>query len=182
MAPPGSTLILPIFPNVRVGGDLTVKSNSKYFPLLRGDITSLRFDVAYKYTIPPSGIYNLAYEMFFSDTDQPPNTPKAEVMIWIHATFGQPPSTYRGDYSDGNNTYHLYAWDREDGRFYASFIMDGQPVFEAQHTVDAKELLDQLDIDPKWYFLGTQMGSEIVKGSGKIEISQFSINLNGNKP
>jgi hypothetical protein len=60
--------------------------------------------------------------------------------------------------------------------------MDGQPQFQAQHTADVKRLLANIAIDPNWYLLGVDLGSEIVAGTGKIEISQFNVNLNGAEP
>jgi hypothetical protein len=184
MLNPGHTLIQPIFPNVRIGGSPSAKSKSGIFPLKQADITSLKFDAAYNYLTLPTGAYNLAYEMFFSDTNQPSSNlvPKAEVMIWIHATFTQPPTTYVGDITDGFNTYHLYSWIRSDGRLYASFIMEGEPQFQAQHRVDARSLLDHLALDPDWYLLGVELGSEIVNGFGDIEISKFKVNMNGYEP
>jgi hypothetical protein len=181
---PGNSLVYPIYPSVRIGGSPSVASNSPYFPIKTTDIDSLRFDVDYDYPTLPTGAYNLAYELLFSDTNQPtPNLiPRAEVMIWIHTTFGQPQNTYQGDFFDGNNTYHLYSWVRSDGRLYASFNMDGQPQFQAHHTVDAKKLLSYLVIDPTWYLLGVEFGSEIVNGSGNLEVSKLNINLNGNLP
>lgn len=178
---PGSTLIFPLFPNVRVGGGPGVKSNSPNFPLLASDIALLKFESAYKYLTLPTGTYNLAYEMLFFDQAQPPSglVPKAEVMIWIHATFTQPPSADRGFVSDGANYYHYFSWTREDGRLYAAFIMEGKPQFEALHSVDARALLNNVGIDPRWYLPGIELGSEIVKGSGKIRISRFSVNVNG---
>jgi hypothetical protein len=178
---PGASLGQPIFPNVRVGGGPAVKSNSKYFPLLASDIQSMTFDVEYKYQTLPTGYYNLAYEMLFSDQNQPsPNlVPKAEVMIWLHATFGQPPSSYQGDMSDGNNDYSLYSWVRGDGRMYSCFFMKGGPQPGGVHTVDVKKLLSNLSLDPSWYLLGVELGSEVVNGIGKIEISKLVLNMNG---
>jgi hypothetical protein len=179
---PGRTLFQPIFPNVRIGGDSTTRSSSLYFPIKTGDIRTLNFDVAYKYLTVPTGSYNLAYEMFLSDDNQPLSNQqqKAEIMIWIHSTFTQPPSTFRGDFTDGKNKYHLYSWHKTDGSLYASFIMDGSPQLQGQHTVDAKMLLDHLELDPNWYLRGVELGNEIVFGSGKIEIDNLNVNVNGN--
>jgi len=145
------------------------------------EVKSLRFDVNYEYTTIPEGSYNLAYEMLLSDKNRPSSNliPKAEVMIWLHATFPQPPNTYQGDFTDGNNTYALYSWVMTDGRLYASFIMKGQAQFQAQHTVDAKRLMESLTLDPSWYIHGVELGNEIVSGSGKIKINSLNINLNG---
>jgi len=178
-----NNLVQPIFPNVRIGGNMTIESNSRFFSALTSEITSLKFEVSYKYLVAPTGAYNLAYELLFSDTNRPNANPipKAEVMIWIHATFTQPPSTYQGDFTDGNNNYHLYSWIRSDGRLYASFIQESLPQLQADHTVDVKSLLGNLTIDSSWYLLGVEFGSEVVNGSGKIEIDKLSVNLNDNE-
>lgn len=183
MKNPGDIFVRPIFPNVRIGADLGEKSNTSYFPLQVRDIHNLSFYVVYQYLTAPTGAYNLAYQMYFTDTDKPgPDAHvNVEVMIWLHHTFPQPPDTYKGDFSDGNNSYELWSWVMSDGRQYYSFLMKGQPLFDAQHTVDAKRLLDNLVIDPNLYLLGVHLGSEIVSGAGKIEIRKLIISLNGNQ-
>ncbi len=178
---PGQTCVKPIYPSVRCGGSPWDPSNSAYFPVRLTDIKSLKLDVMYSYPSLPTGSYNLAYDMFLSDTNQPGSSPKpkAEVMIWLHSTFPQLPNTYRGDFTDGNNTYELYSFVMSDGRLYYSFAMKGQPQFQAQHTVDARRLMDNLTLDPNWYIHGVELGNEIVSGSGKIKISKLNISLNG---
>ncbi len=180
---PGDKFIRPIYPNVRIGASPLERSNARQFPIKVGDIKSLAFDVSYEYLALPTGAYNLAYEMFLSDTKKsgPNLAPKAEVMIWIHRTFTQPADSYEGDFTDGNNSYLLYSWVTSEGRLYASFIMKGEPQYQGQHIVDAKALLDQLDLEPTWYVLGVQFGSEIVNGSGRIQINKLNINVNGHK-
>lgn len=117
----------------------------------------------------------------FSDSDQPSSNPriKAEVMIWIQANRKQLALTYKGDFSDGYNTYALYSWVMSDGRLYYSFIMKEEPSSQAHHTVDTKRLLNELGLDPNWYILGVELGNEVWKGSGNTEIVDFSVNLNG---
>jgi hypothetical protein len=180
---PGNNGVQPLFPNVRIGGSPWTKSNSAYFPIQLNQVKSLTFIAAYNYPDAPTGQYNLAYDMFLTDTDLPGSSPirKAEVMIWLHGTFTQPPSTYKGDFTDGYNTYALYSWIMPDNFLYYSFIMKGQLQLQAQHTVDAKKLLDSLNLDPIWYIPGIELGSEIVSGAGKIEISKLIINVNGNE-
>jgi hypothetical protein len=179
----GNIGVQPIFPNVRIGGSPWEQSNSKYFPIQLSQVKSLTFLVAYNYPEFPTGQYNLAYDMFLSDTDLPSSTPvrKAEVMIWMHGTFTQPPSTYKGDFTDGFNTYALYSWVMPGDFLYYSFIMKGEPRFQARHTVEAKKLLDNLSLDPGWYIHGIELGSEIVNGTGKIEINKLVIIVNGNE-
>ena len=178
---PDETFIIPIYPSVRIGGSISMQTNTVFFPIKVGEIKSLNFDIAYKYLKTPEGAYNLAYEMFISSKDQPASNliPEFEVMIWLHSTFPQPPNTYQGDVSDGINTYELYEWIMRDGRTYASFNLKGQPQFQAEHTVDVRRLLDNLTLDSNWYLLGVELGNEVVSGSGKIEINKLKITLNG---
>ncbi len=101
-------------------------------------------------------------------------------MIWIHASVKQPSKSYKGDFSDGLNTYELYSWVMSDGRLYYSFIMKGKPQQAAHHTVNTRKLLDKLELDPGLYIHGIELGNEVFSGSGKIEIDKFNVNLNGN--
>jgi hypothetical protein len=182
LSKPGISGVLPIYPSVRAGGSPWEKSRAAGFPVRLSDINSLKFNLSYQYSLPPDGSYDLAYDMFLTESDQPSPTPKrnAEVMIWIHQTLAPPTQNCRGEVSDGINQYELYSYQMADGRLYHAFIMKG-PVLGRQHTIDAKRLLDQLDIDTRWYIPGIELGNEVIHGSGKIEISQFSIYLNGHE-
>ena len=46
-------------------------------------------------------------------------------------------------------------------------------------TVDAKKLIDSLGINSNWYLYGVALGNEVWDGAGKIDIREFSVNLNG---
>ncbi len=181
LAKPGIKGYAPLYPNVKIGGDIGEKPNNKQLPVKVKSISQLTFYVDYNYLTPPSGTYNLAYQMYFADTDKPSKDaiPNIEVMIWIHYTFGQPPNAYKGDFTDGNHNYELYSFIRSDGRLYCAFLMKGQPVFQAQYAVDAKKLLDDLAIDPNWYLFSIHFGNEVVSGAGKIEISKYEVIMNG---
>jgi hypothetical protein len=181
---PDDSFAKPIYPNVRIGATTSVKSNSRYFPVKLKDIKSLIFDVSYNYPTLPTGAYNLSYEIIISDKNKPDANlvPKAEVMIWLQRNlFGQPVNTYQYDISDQINTYGLYSWVMTDGHYYASFIMNGEPQFQGQYKVDAKIILDRLDLNPDWYVLGIQFGNEVVSGAGKIQIDQLVVTINGHK-
>jgi hypothetical protein len=179
----GVNCVQPIYPGVRVGGSPWEASTSKYFPIKLGDIKTLVFNVTFSYPEAPSGLNNLAYDIFFTETDKANTNPeiKAEVMIWLHGSNKQPPNTYKGDFTDGYHTYQLYSWVMSNGRAYYSFIMTGGSPSQGQHTVDARKLLDNLELDPGWYIHGVELGNEIWHGTGKIEISKLSINVNGNE-
>jgi hypothetical protein len=176
----GEIYVKPIFPNVRIGGTHTQQSNTRLFPIRLNEVNKFSLNVSYDYLAPPVGEYNLAYEMFLTDQNRPDASiiPKAEVMIWLHRTFPQPPNTSKGIISDGMADYELFSWEMQDGRMYYSFILNGEPRIRQQHMVDAGKLLSSLDLKPSWYLQGVQLGNEIVRGSGKIQIDSLSINLN----
>jgi hypothetical protein len=177
---PGIDGVLPIYPGLRIGGNPWEQSNSAYFPIRMSAVETLTFQVAYDYPAVPTGAFDLAYDMFFMDTNKSSPHPeiKAEVMIWLQGTIEQPQETYKGDYTDGRNTYELFSHVMSSGRLYYAFVMKGKPQFQARHTVDVKKLLDNLDLNPNWYIPGVEFGSEVVNGSGKIEINKFSLNVN----
>jgi hypothetical protein len=180
MTKPEITGLQPLYPNVKVGGDIGGKSTTRSLPIKAEAIKQLQFSIDYLYVTPPTGLYNLAYQMYFANPKTAPGSQQGivEVMIWIHYTFGQPPSAYKGIFSDGVNSYDLYSFSRIDEQ-YMAFMMKGQPGFKAQHLVDAKELLTYAAIDPNWYLYSIHLGNEILKGSGKLIINRLEINLNG---
>jgi hypothetical protein len=173
----------PIFPNLRVGKDIGGSSNNPALPIGLESVKNLTFSVDYDYLTPPTGAYNLAYQIYFSKdiNPAPEAVPHSEVMIWIHRTFGQPPDSYKGVYSDGINSYDLYSWTKIDGMNYYSFIMKGNPVFKSTHRVDAKKLLDTLSLDPKLYLLSIHFGSEVVSGAGRLQVNKLEMVINDKK-
>ena len=177
----GVNYIKPIYPSMRIGGSPWVLSESKYFPIKLGQIQTLQLDCSYNYVKIPSGSFNLSYDIFFCDTDQICDKPviKAEVMIWINSTIKRPQDAYKGEFTDGNNTYQLYAYVMPDGRQYYSFDMSSKPQQNGYNLVDVKALLDNLKLDPGLYIHGVELGTEIYNGSGEILINKFNINLNG---
>jgi hypothetical protein len=177
----GFDTVQPIYPDVRIGGNPPQNSKSPYFPIALGSLNSLQLGTTYNYQSRPTGTFDLAYDMFFSDSDQAQSMRqiKAEVMVWLMATAKQPPETYKGNFSDGYHNYQLYSWTRKDGRRYSAFVMIGEPQFQTHVTVDARKLIDQLGINSNWYLYGVALGNEVWDGSGRIQIREFSLNLNG---
>lgn len=171
----------PLYPNARIGGSPWHPSTSPHFPIRLKDTQSLEFYVAYNYPAHPSGAYNLSYDIFLSDTkkDSSRPRPRAEVMIWIDGTATQPAITYKGDYSDGYHTFQLYSWTKPGGMKYYSFLLKDLRASPGAIRVDARKLMEQLELNPGWYIHGIELGSEIWDGSGKIEITRLDITLNG---
>lgn len=178
----GESFVKPIYPSVRIGGSPWDPSNAPQFPVKVSELESLKVDLSYGYPTTPTGNYNLAYDIFLSDTNVPSATPKpnAEVMVWLHNTIPEQRDTFRGDYSDGANTFALYSHVMEDGRLYYAFVRKEKcPLKTYQTSVDVKQLIDQLKLNPTWYIHGVELGNEVVDGAGKIEIDRFSVNING---
>jgi hypothetical protein len=178
---PGINGLQPLYPNIKIGGDVGEKPRNNRLPIKVSNIKELRFSVDYDYLIEPTGSYNLSYQMYFANTDTPVQDSFAniEMMVWIHQTFGQPPAAYQHDFSDGNFRYSLYSFTQFNGMKYAAYISKDAPVFRAQHTVNAKQFLDDLQIDPNWYLFSIHFGNEILLGRGKFQINKYVIMLNG---
>ena len=180
---PGINGCQPLYPNVRTGGCPWEPSIVAEFPVKLSEVKTLQLDVEYSYSESPTGIYNLAYDMFLSDTNQASSDPKpeAEIMIWLQHTLQQPADAYIGDVSDGINTYGYYSFTMQNGRLYYAFLLKEQTPLKGQLTVDVKKLMDYLELDPNWYLHGVEFGNEVINGSGKIEISKNDVNLNGHE-
>jgi hypothetical protein len=179
----GQTHVTPIYPSIRIGGTCLNRSGSPYFPIKVGDAKTLVFNVAYDYPQTPSGSYDLAYDLFFSDPSQPNSNPKiaAEVMIWLDTNIKPPLKNFKGNFTDGTNTFALYSWTMADGRTYYSFVLESSPGSGGQYQIDAKKLLDQINLNSNWLIHGVEFGTEIYNGEGQIHISQFGVTMNGNQ-
>lgn len=178
---PGHSLVHPIYPNVTVGGSPWVASKIPNFPVKVKDVTSAVYTVSYDFGENPVGRYNLAYDMFLSDTQRASRTPrpKAEVMIWVRGSAGQPEDKYKGEVGDGINIYRFYSWTMAQDRRYYAFVQKNDPGPRATHRVNVKKLLDTIAVGPDWYIPGVELGTEVWDGSGEIEIRGFRINING---
>jgi hypothetical protein len=181
LAKPGIKGYQPIYPMVRTGGCPWEASRTTDFPIKVGDIKSLTFSSEYSYPSAPTGVYNLAYDMFLSDTNQASSNPnpKIEIMIWLENTLQQPADAYKGEVSDGVNTFGLYSFTMPNGRLYYAFVLKNQTFLNGQHSINAGKLMEYLKLDPRWYLYGVELGNEIITGSGAIEITENTIVLNG---
>ncbi len=179
----GEDNIKPLYPSVRIGGCPWEANPHDVFPVRLDAVKTLKFDLEYDYPEQPQGSYNLAYDFFLTDTNQVSANPKpkAEVMIWLQATFPQPTDAYRGDVSDGINNYTFHSWTMADGRLYYSFTLKEQTGLQGLNTVNVDRLIANLGLNQSWYIHGIELGNEIVQGSGKIEIKKLDVFVNGEK-
>jgi hypothetical protein len=181
LSKPGVNGYQPIYPNIKIGGNPWETSMTSSFPVKVSEIKTLTVDAEYSYPVSPTGTYNLAYDLFLSDTNQACSDPKpkSEIMVWLHHTLQQPPDAYRGDCSDGINTFEMYSFTMPNNRLYYAFVMKEQPKLQAQYTINIGKLLENLKLDSNWFLHGVELGNEVVNGNGCIEIKKINVNLNG---
>lgn len=178
--------ISPIYPEVTIGTAPYVNSpdsTTPYLPIKLKNVRSMIAELKYKYVKAPTGAYNLAYDIWFVNDI---GTKKAEIMIWPYG--GLNVDTPDGNVSDGINKYEYYyrppgdpviqTWD------YHSFVLKDQDSVSLNYTVNMKALFDVLiqskRLDSNWTIPSMSLGNEVWRGSGKIEINKFVININGN--
>jgi len=171
--------VTPIYPEVIIGASGPYSSTAKYFPIKLKDVKSLTSEVAYKYIKTPTGGYNLAYDIWIVDNK---GNNKAEVMIWVDGDLGDPQKYV----ADGINEYG-YFYRSPSPKFnwdYHAFVLKNQDPVPLDHKVNIKNLLNILiksgKLNDDWSVLGVEFGNEVGTGSGRIEISKYMVNINGN--
>lgn len=180
--PNSSTYISPIYPEVIIGNPFGERySTTSYFPIQLKNITNWNIDLEYRYTKLPTGKFNLAYDIWFFDK-LGPNDKKAEVMIWPYGYLGTPIKYV----SDGINEYGLYYRAPNGGQYwpYYTFVLKNQNSISTStvyHKVNIKRLLDSIsgNLNGSWIVPGIELGNEVGRGYGRIEISKYIINING---
>lgn len=177
----GEKCVLPIYPSIRIGGNRWERTRQTPFPLKLDEVRSFTLDIDYHYSAVPTGSYDLAYDIFLSEAGQSDSAPpiKAEVMVWLDGSQKQSKLHYKGDFSDGGNIFELYSWIMADGRTYYSFILKDNSSHQGHYSIDAGRLLEQLGLEPDLVIHGVEFGNEVWNGSGRIEIQQFNVNING---
>ncbi|MDP2816165.1 MAG: hypothetical protein Q8O19_05755 [Rectinemataceae bacterium] len=183
---PDSKYTAPIYPDITTGTSPWGGYNSNpNLPVKISDINTLEFRVDYEYLIMPSGddSLNFAYDAWVLDKPKPDGETlltKKEIMIWVNRQNVPMPSPV-AQVSDGTNTYDLMAWEN-----YYAFILNVLPAEgENSHKVNVKLLIDYLVehgyIPVTWYLAEIALGNEIWKSSGRMQIRDMAIVLNGGK-
>ena len=164
---PGIAYVQPIYPNARI----TLKS-----PVTVGEIQSFDLVADFEYSQHPTGAYNLAYDVFLREPGA--KNPKAEIMVWLDWTQGQPPLSLKGSCSDGYNTYEKYWWTTANGCAYRSFLLAFPPAANP-FTVNLKALIDLIQPEKSWYISEVELGTEVWNGSGAVDLTTYYLQLNG---
>jgi len=154
--------------------------------------------MTYSYPQLPTGVYNLAPEIYLRDSASYIPMPKAEIMFYLDHSSINPAidyglGTFLVDINDGNLGYKLYYRTWTNGWRLFTFVRNGIGNTTAgphTYTINVKYILDYMAtrnllntgtkmIDTSWYMLGFELGNEIYNGTGKTEISQLNMNING---
>jgi hypothetical protein len=165
----GINYIQPIYPNARI----TLKK-----PVAIGDIQSFNLFADFHYTQPPTGKYNLAFDIFLRKKGIATDNRESEIMVWLDWTLSQPASSFKGVRSDGANDYAYYAWKKKDSFDYNSFLLKARPSSTVS-SIDLKALIDLVRPDENWYISEVELGTEVWDGSGAIDLTTFYLELNG---
>ena len=179
----GETDPFPIYPSVGTGTDpWGGYSTSKYFPVRIMNVSSFTLEVRYQYSaLPsPSDSVNLAYDIWITDTDKPNHEiPRKEIMIWLNRLNVPMPEDKRlEDVSDGYNTYRQYAYGN-----YTAFIIDSAPSSGIKYqNANPRKLIDYLvakgTLSSDLWISKIDLGSEVYKSQGKINILKLNMRIN----
>lgn len=177
------------YPDIYVGTNFCNRPSTwSVFPIKWGDVTSWKIDLAWEYIENPTGEYNLAFDIYFSDVCNVPSgisdsSKKMNPMIWLQAggdlaygVSGLPLV------SDGYNQYYSedipQPWPRKI--FHLKDYINGN----GSATIDVKKLCDTISgLSSNWIltdiFLGNENTGGNGTGSGNIKITKYDIEING---
>lgn len=175
--------IAPIYPEVVVGA-LSGRADytTSKFPINYGNVSNWTSEINYRWIFPPKDNYNLAYDLYFLESEQ--GTKKFNVMIWVQ---GHNEGDSIGIVSDGINQYKHFMRNAGDGQYWEwhAFELINQSDIhrpDIHYKVDIKKLLDNAFpgvLQDNWIIPGVELGSEVWRGTGRIEINKYIISMNG---
>lgn len=176
--PNKNTYIAPIYLEAIVGAITGESYYSDYFPIEYGDINNWIADVEYRTIKSPNGRNNLAFDLYWLDPDDLYNK-KFNIMIWLQ---GHHDEQSIGIVSDGINEYIHYKRDAGAGQYWEVHVFELKNQNLSHNKVDIKKLLDNAFpsgiLHDEWIISGMELGSEVWRGSGRIEIEKYIVNLN----
>ena len=169
--------VTPVYSEAIIGAIPTqTYYTTDIFPIRYGDIKDWKSEIEFQYIKPPTGRYNLAYDIYWMEG----KTKKFNIMIWVAGHHDEKPV---GIVSDGINEYIHYHRGPGKGQYWDFHLFELKNQNVTNVKIDIKKLLDTIrddNIDDNWIIPGMELGSEIFRGSGRIEINKYMIDLNGN--
>ncbi len=166
---PGMDYILPIYPNARI----TLDS-----PVTVGDIESFKLFAGYNYVEKPSGMYNVALDIFLRIPGT--NKVKAEIMVALYTTDKPPLRYLKGIRTDNINIYRYYSWIKSDGSTFHSFLLSN-PSDQMLLQLDFKSLISLVKAEKTYNIYEVELGTEVWSGSGALELTTYYLELNNTR-
>ena len=149
------------------------------------------FTVAYDVSMNAHGRYNLAFDIWVTNSDTP--TPSAithEIMIWVgdRANAWEPyPGKRVKSVMIGGAAYDLYVkpraeWLAEHGAPNVDYIAFNAATAQHSGAIDIKEFLDYLTendhLPANGYVASAEFGNEVMHGSGELWLKTYEISIN----
>ena len=149
------------------------------------------FTVAYDVSMYANGRYNLAFDIWVTNSDTP--TPSAithEIMIWVgdRANAWEPyPGKRVKGVMIGGAAYDLYIkphaeWLAEHGAPNVDYIAFNAAAAQLSGSIDIKEFLDYLTengrLPANGFVASVEFGNEVMHGSGELWLKTYEISIN----
>lgn len=149
------------------------------------------FSVAYRVDMRARGRYNLAFDIWVTNSDRP--TPSAithEIMIWVGdrvRAWEPSPGNRVKRVTIGDAAYDLYIrpraeWLREHGAPNVAYIAFNARRARLDGGIDLKAFLDYLTenghLPADAYVASVELGNEVMHGSGEVWLESYAIRVN----
>jgi hypothetical protein len=166
----------PYYPEVIYGKKpFELSSTTSQLPVAVNSITSLEVSLAA--SMVPYRKYNLAFDLWITNNMRSSSVDIThEIMIWLMWSPDLAPTTQWGHWiSDGYNTYYHIAYksSRPGGFHVFSLKTPGIP-----SKINILALLG--DIQNLGYLASIEFGNEVYSGTGRTDVSEYSIHIETN--
>ncbi len=183
------------YPEIIAGTARNCGTNTwSVFPIQYSNLNTCSTEIKYKFTQKPTvnSWWNLGFDIYWqNNTTQCDQGKVYNIMIWIHGKPNFAGTLIKDNISDGYNTWSYYRSDKNwpwDG-----FILKDrskipyEPVLNQEYTIkiNIKALMNAINrtVSPSWYIAGIELGTEnsgsLGATSGRIEISTYNLEVNG---
>ncbi|MBY9077117.1 glycoside hydrolase [Paenibacillus sp. HN-1] len=153
------------------------------FPTRIWDNKNINTSVSY--SLSATGTYNAAYDIWVHDTDAATyNTrPTDEIMIWLNNTNAGPIGSYVETVTIGGASWNLYkGWLSDSSTTGWNVFSYVRTSNTSSATLNIRDFTNHLVYTKYWmsnskFISSVEFGSEIFIGSGNLNISNYSVNV-----
>ena len=146
--------------------------------------------VAYDVEMQAQGRYNLAFDIWVTDSDRPtPSTITHEIMIWVgerRRAWEPYPGYLAARVTIGGAAYDLTIkphaeWLAEHGAPDVAYVAFNARTAQLSGSIDVKEFLDYLTdhghLPADGYVASVELGNEVMHGSGELWLRSYEISV-----